>query len=114
MKNPQSIEEACEIVETYKSFKDESFGKPAAGAVRMKAVKFDGEYVKREVFDEFKNEMQSSMDKKLGEITSMLRRGLTANRYQDAGNRTFKRKNMSTVECYRCHEIRHYATDCPM
>ncbi len=54
------------------------------------------------------------MDKKLGEITSMLRRGLTANRYQDAGNRTFKRKNMSTVECYRCHDIGHYATDCPM
>ncbi len=50
MKSPQSIEEACEIVETYKSLKDESFGKPAAGAVRMKAVKFDGEYVKREVF----------------------------------------------------------------
>ncbi len=68
MKNPQSIEEACDILEMYKSLKEDPFGKPAAAAVRMKAVqnaKGDTEFVTKERLNEFKDEIKSSMDKEV-------------------------------------------------
>ncbi len=49
----------------------------------------------------------------MDEMSSILRKGLSENRRHEGGNRTFKRRNMATVECYRCHEIGHYATDFP-
>ncbi len=86
MKNPQSIEEACEILEMYKSLKEEPFGKPSTGAVRMKVVKSangEAEFLKRETFEVFKHEIKDSMDKKFSEITSMLKSRIGENqRYQ--------------------------------
>ncbi|MES9881534.1 MAG: hypothetical protein ABW185_11695, partial [Sedimenticola sp.] len=116
MKNPQSIEEACEILEMYKSLREEPFGKSGSGTVRMKAVKSargEVKFVTEERFDELKSEIKSTMEKKMDEMSSILRKGLSENRRHEGGNRTFKRRNMATVECYRCHEIGHYATDCP-
>ncbi len=67
MKNPQSIEEACEILEMYKSLREEPFGKSGSGTVRMKAVKSargEVKFVTEERFDELKVKLRAPWKRK--------------------------------------------------
>ena len=116
MRDPRTIDEAQTAVETYNSLKDE-VGK----SVRVRSTQAaecqddpNTAFVTEGRLQAFGKQITNSMDRKFGELKSLLK---SSQSHQREGNTRqtggqFKRRDMSTVECFRCHEYGHYAKNC--
>ncbi|MES9880926.1 MAG: zinc finger CCHC domain-containing protein, partial [Sedimenticola sp.] len=113
MKNPGTIDEACEILETYKSLRDDSPVKPTSGP-RIRAVQNakGPRFVTEGQFSDFKGQLQTNLDKKHDEIISLVK-DVTNGEKERVRRREWKKRDIATVECYKCHELGHYANECP-
>ncbi|MCG7878301.1 MAG: hypothetical protein JAY75_21690 [Candidatus Thiodiazotropha taylori] len=112
MKDPKTVEDAQNILETYTSLRDES--KPS-GAVRSKAVRpnknefrFITESRLNERLSEMEDKITKTVDQKMEEVLALLKQ---QNTRVDESKGT-KRRDMSTVECFKCHGMGHYARFC--
>ena len=121
MKDPKTIEDAREILETYYSLRDET----KAPKVRMlRQPHQDQKFVSEAQFNKFKREFTEAMESKLEEIIKMIKsenlesRPVPQNQKRDTEIKTppergFKKRDLSWVECYKCRNLGHYAKDCP-
>ena len=123
MKEPQTIDHAREILETYFSLKDESKGAYKVRNVQQKQD--DVKLATQSQLKEAKNEIQQTIHAKFDEIMSVVRKleAKFSDKNKDASVRFqprergspngFKLRDLSTVECYRCRSMGHYANTCP-
>ena len=122
MKDPKTVEEAQNILDTYHSLRDEA--KPG-GAIRAKAVwqnkpgsKFITESRLNDRLSETEGKITKKVDQKMEEIVSLIKKQPDKNVEENKGfkrleeNKGFKRRDMSTVECFKCHGFGHYARFC--
>ena len=52
------------------------------------------------------------VDSKMDEIAALINKPAEKPQYAAEGNKGFKRRDMSTVECFKYHGFGHYARDC--
>ncbi|MCG8045674.1 MAG: zinc finger domain-containing protein [Candidatus Thiodiazotropha endolucinida] len=118
MKDPKTVEEAQNILDTYNSLKDETktVDNKHGGAVRAKAVwqnkpvlKFITESRLNERLTETEGKITKLVDHKMEEIAGLIKK--TSEKPVEE-NKAFKRRDMSTVECFKCHGFGHYARNC--
>lgn len=121
MKDPKTVEEAQNILDTYTSLRDET--KPVenkqGGAVRAKAVwqgkpgsKFITESRLNERLTETEGKITKLVDNKMDEIAALIKKPTGKPQPAAEENKGFKRRDMSTVECFKCHGFGHYARFC--
>lgn len=102
MKDPNTIEEAREILETYYSLRDKM---KTGNKVRMvKQGKSAEQNVSQAQFSAF----QKEIEKRFAEILSAIKAP-----EKDSQQGKFKKREISMVECYKCHNLGHYARECP-
>ena len=113
MKDPKTVEEAQNIVDTYHSLRDET---KAVGAVRAKTVwpnksgsKFITEARLNDRLSETEGKITKAVDQKMEKIVSLIKQQ-PGKRIEE--NKGFKKRDMSTVECFKCHGFGHYARSC--
>ena len=113
MKDPKTVGEAQNTMDTYHSLREEA--KPG-GAIRAKAVwqnkpglKFVTESRLNDRLSETEGEITKVVDQKMEDIVSLITKQPDKNVEENKG---FKRRDMSTVECFKCHGFGHYARFC--
>ena len=115
MKDPKTIDDAREILETYYSLKDET-KVPKVRMVRQQHQEQcqNQKSVSEEDFNKFKSEITETMERKFDEVMRLI---TSEKQGQDASRglqkREYKKRDISWVECYKCRNLGHYANECP-
>ena len=123
MKDPKTIEEAKKALETYRSLQDEVAKSKIRAVSHQDAKNTKHEdanpYVTKGELKQMSSDLMKSLDTKFESLTSSIRNNRGAGRYdqQSRGqhkqsNQGSQQRNLSHIECYRCHEMGHCARDC--
>lgn len=115
MKNPETLEEARTILDTYNSLKEET------KSARVRAVQSGTQgdnFVTETRLQEFGKDLKNGFDSQFEELKGILKgmgnveRGRSP-RSRSPSPRPKKRVSFSEVECFKCHKMGHYARECP-
>ena len=115
MKSPETLEEARTILDTYNSLKEET--KPAC----IHAAQPAGDrYVTESRLQEFGEELKRRFDSQFQELKEILQGKAWQPDNQDGPPRSRfpsptpkKQVSFSEVECFNCHNMGHFARECP-
>lgn len=102
MKEPKSIDEARDLLETYGSLREEVKG----GRVRNVDSKSQQDFITEARLQEFGKEMKSSICKKIDNLANLVK-----SQEKEKGKKS--RPDKKNIECFKCHELGHYASKCP-
>lgn len=103
MKEPKTIDQARDLLETYQSLREEVKG------ARVRSVESkpqQGDYVTEARLQDFGRDLKTNLGKKIDNLANKLN---SKNGCQRQRNSTRDRKD---IECFKCHHRGHYASEC--
>lgn len=121
MREPATIDEACQILEMYNSLRDE------VKNTRVRAVqprKSDDQYVTEKRLREFGTEIKSTIGKKIDVLSQKFDKnnrartpekasGPSAQGQDGTSGGNFYQKRRQNFRCFSCNGENHFARDCP-
>jgi hypothetical protein len=109
MKEPKTVEEARAAVETYTSLKDDMSRGHRIRAVQEKSPDF----VTEKRLEEFRVGIESRMDTGFSELKQLITKQRSQQRPPWKARTPSDPNYAAGKECYKCHEIGHFAKYCP-
>ena len=105
MKDPQTLEEACAALKTYRSLRDD-LGRPPRARVATAVDDQEAQFVTHLSLKQFSEELITSFDKGVGKLESM--------RKSFEKISCHKSQSKADVECYSYHDKGLYVCECPL